>query len=548
MNTKQATVGTAVLLACGAALIAIAESPKADAPKITPSELRAKLKIDGSPLPASGQAQLSYAPVVEKILPTVVRVTPSVRVGGGQLGMGGHGRSMEDIDPQLREYFRRFFGLPFGDDNFGSPDSDEDAQPRRNPRREEQRQPQGRLQKGTGSGVVITPDGYILTNNHVIEDAEKIEVTIGNETKAYDAKLIGADPRADVALIKIDGKNLPFATIGDSSKLRVGDVVLAAGSPMELSQSVTLGIISAMGRTGIGLPTSSQLAGIQDFIQTDASINPGNSGGPLLDATGRVIGINTAILSRSGMNAGIGFSIPINLALSIAEDLVDDGQVTRGYLGVQMGPVREGLGKVMGMESDAGALVNKVTPGSPAEKAGLEPGDVIVAAASQKVEDSVGLTRIVGVSKPGTKLPLEVFRDGKKITLTATLEAISDEELLSGGKQPGGNSGSGQEQIKKAAPAELIPGVTVQDLTPGLRQRYDVEDDVNGVVVLEVKPNSAAGGAGLEEGDVITSINTTRVNTMADTKGLQKLGKEPIFLRIIRAGKKDSVIIPGDEE
>jgi Do/DeqQ family serine protease len=547
MKFNQATLGTALLLACGAAsFFSLAETPATTASKVTATDLRSKLKLDHTPLPVGGQMQMSYAPVVDKILPSVVRITPSVRMGSGQLGMGGHGRSLDDLPPGMKDQFRRFFGLPLEEDSGG-----EEDEPDNNPNRRRAPAPKGPLQKGTGSGVVVTSDGYIITNNHVIEDAEKIEVTIGNSSKNYTAKLVGADPRTDVALIKIDATNLPTAVIGDSSKLRVGDVVLAAGSPMELSQSITLGIVSAMGRTTVGLPTASRLSGIQDFIQTDASINPGNSGGPLLDATGRVIGINTAILSRSGMNAGIGFSIPINLALSIVEDLVDDGKVTRGYLGVQMGPVSEGLGKVIGLDSDSGALIAKVTPGSPAEKAGLEPGDVIIGAASQKVEDSMGLTSIVGTSKPGTQLPLEVFREGKRITLTATLEAISDEELLAGGKRPGSSSGAGggnQEQVRKATPTELIEGVTVQDLSAGLRQRYDVDEKVTGIVVLEVKPNSAAGGAGLEEGDIITSINTTKVNSLADTKGIEKLGKEPIFLRIIRAGKKDTVIIPGSDE
>jgi serine protease Do len=546
MKTRSTAVCTALLLACGGAYLTFAETAKNAAAKLKPDELKAKLRMDSAPLPTGGQMQMSYAGVVEKIIPSVVRITPSVRVGGG---MGGQGRGLNELHPEFREFFRRFYGLPEGED-FGMGEDEQEGDDERQPRRRQQR-PQGPIQKGTGSGVVITADGYILTNNHVIEDAEKIEVNVGNNSKIYEAKVVGADPRTDVALIKIEAKDLPFATLGDSTKLRVGDVVLAAGSPMELSQSVTLGIVSAMGRTGIGLPSAnSKLVGLQDFIQTDASINPGNSGGPLLDATGRVIGINTAILSRSGMNAGIGFSIPINLALSIVEDLVDDGQVTRGYLGVKMGAVREGLGKVLGLESDAGVWIDDVTQGSPAEKAGLEPGDVILSAGGQNLEDGTALSRVVGVSKPGTKLPLEVFRDGKRITLTPTLEAISDEELASGGKRPGSSTtaNAGKEQIRKASPTELLPGCTVQDLTPGLRQRYSVDEQVNGLIVLNVEANSAASGAGLEEGDVITSINNTRVSTMADVRALDKMGKEPIFLRIIRNGKKDAIIIPGSEE
>ena len=402
MNIQKTAVGTALLLACGGAFISLAQAPKEAPPAPAPAktaDLRSKIKIDQAPLPAGGQMQMSYAGVVEKILPSVVRVTPSVRMGGG-LGMGG-GHGGRDMEEMQKEFLRRFFGgIPEG---FGSDEEEEEPGPRG---KGKDKGGEGRLQKGTGSGVVITSDGYILTNNHVIEDAEKIEVTIGGNGKSHVAKLIGADPRTDVALIKIEATGLPAAVIGDSTKLRVGDVVLAAGSPMELSQSVTMGIISAMGRRGIGLSGG---AGIQDFIQTDASINPGNSGGPLLDATGRVVGINTAILSRSGMNAGIGFSIPINLALSIVEDLVDDGEVTRGFLGIAMENLQEGYGKILGLEADEGVMIKGVTPGSPAEKAGFEPGDVVVAAAGQKVEDNVGLSSIVGVSRPGTKVAFDVL-------------------------------------------------------------------------------------------------------------------------------------------
>jgi len=533
MNIQKTAVGTALLLACGGAFISLAQAPKEAPATVEKADLRSKMKLDSAPLPGGGQMQMSYAGVVDKILPSVVRVTPSVRMGGGQLGMGG-GHGGRDMEEMQREFLRRFCGgVPEG---FGS-DEEESPSPRGRGKGGE-----GKLQKGTGSGVVITTDGYILTNNHVIEDAEKIEVTIGGNGKSHVAKLIGADPRTDVALIKIEATGLAAAVIGDSSKLHVGDVVLAAGSPMELSQSVTMGIVSAMGRRGIGL--SGGGAGIQDFIQTDASINPGNSGGPLVDATGRVVGINTAILSRSGMNAGIGFSIPINLALSIVEDLVDDGEVTRGFLGITMENLQEGYGKILGLEADEGVMVKGVTPGSPAEKAGFEPGDVVVAAGGQKVDDNMSLSSIVGVSRPGTKVAFDVFRDGKRIAITATLEAISDEELMAGGRSPKGKPGPGNEEIKKAAPSEIIPGVTVQDLTAGLRDRYSVPEGVTGVVVLRVEPNSAAAGAGLTEGDVITTINTTKVTNMASTKGIEKLGEEPIFLRINREGRKDSIIVP----
>ncbi|MBL9130995.1 MAG: trypsin-like peptidase domain-containing protein, partial [Verrucomicrobiaceae bacterium] len=287
--------------------------------------LESKLVKDATPLPNGGQLQMSYATVADKILPSVVTIFSSSPVKSP---------TADRIPPQLREHFYRFFGLP---EDFGGGESSPFGNPFGNPRRRGQPQPEPEeeeddprnQQRGVGSGIIITADGYIMTNNHVVADSKKIEVAVDHDgkTKNYTAKIIGADPLTDVALIKIEATGLKPATLADSSKLRVGDVVLAAGAPMELSRSITQGIVSAMGRSNEGIVGKGRMRGYEDFIQTDASINPGNSGGPLVDSLGRVVGVSTAILSRSGMNAGIGFAIPINMALRIVEDLMDDGSV-----------------------------------------------------------------------------------------------------------------------------------------------------------------------------------------------------------------------------
>ncbi|MDZ4288629.1 MAG: trypsin-like peptidase domain-containing protein, partial [Prosthecobacter sp.] len=330
--------------------------PKVPAPpdaqvKIEPKDFHARLLKDENPIPNAGQLQMSYAPVVEKILPSVVTIFSS----GGK---SEETPNIEDIPPQLRPFFYRFFGNPEDGDEEGS---DEAPAPRRRgnganptPRQTPPRSPHPDMpvQRGVGSGFILSKDGYIMTNNHVVADADKIEVTfeVNGTTRTYIAKVVGADPLSDVALIKIDATNLPQATIGDSSKLRVGDIVLAAGAPMELNRSVTQGIVSALGRSGMNIVGHGKIAGYEDFIQTDASINPGNSGGPLVDSMGRVVGINTAILSRSGMNAGIGFAIPINMALHIVEDLIDDGTVQRGYLGIQIKDLDEEQASALGLK------------------------------------------------------------------------------------------------------------------------------------------------------------------------------------------------------
>ena len=501
--------------------------------KITPEEFHTRLNKDTTPLPAGGQLQMSYAGVVDKILPSVVTVF-SYGENAGRM-MQGHGE-MPDLDrlpPMFREYFEEWFRQQ--QDGEGTPrpgPRGRRGQPRETPEEDKKLEP-----NGVGSGFIVSTDGYILTNNHVVGEADKIEVvvTINDSTKRYDAKVIGADPQTDVALIKISASGLPAATLADSSKLRVGDVVLALGAPMELSRSVTQGIVSALGRSGMGIIGRRDMQGYEDFIQTDASINPGNSGGPLVDAMGRVIGINTAIYSRSGMNAGIGFSIPINLALRIAEDLTDDGEVTRGFLGILPADIDSEIAKIYNLNDESGALVRKVTKNSPAAKAGLQVGDVILSVSGQKVENASKLPVIVSSYRPDSEIKLDILRDGKPMSVMAKLakltpEIIAGAEIGEEEKVPSG------PDKNSASVAEIMPGVTIQNLTPGTRERYEVPADITGVVITQIDPESRAAAMGVEEGDVITQVDRKPVRAVGEARQMVKENPKTVLLKVWRKG------------
>ena len=514
-------------------------------PKLTIEEFRAKLKKDETPLPAGGQMQMSYASVVEKILPSVVTITSSGQPKGME-GFGRGGPDMDQIPPEMQPFFRRWFGLPEGEGEGEEGDESnpfEEQEDRRTPRRgpnapKQAPKKQAPQRLGVGSGIIISADGYIITNNHVIDGAEKLEVGVDmpdGSTKIHEAKVIGKDPLTDVALIKVDLPNLPAAIISDSAKLRVGDVVLAAGAPMELDHSVTMGIVSAIGRKDIGIVRGQgRNRGFEDFIQTDASINPGNSGGPLVDAMGRVVGINTAIFSRSGMNAGIGFAIPIKMALTVVEDLLDDGKVSRGYLGVQIKDLDLDTAKDLGLKEEGGAVVIMVGSDSPAEKAGVEVGDVIVSVAGQRINDSSSLRLIVSGNKPGVQIDLDVMRDNKRVTLKAMLEALPEEALAAGGSNvPKGGSST----------TELIAGVTAQDINDALAKRYKIEDEVVGVIVTKVDPESSAAEVGLQEGDVIMAVNRRDVATLKEAREAVAGKKNAIVLKVRRKGDTMLVVV-----
>jgi serine protease Do len=275
--------------------------------------------------------------------------------------------------------------------------------------------PKDRREQSLGSGVIVSQDGYILTNNHVVQGADEIKVAVGEEATIYDAKVVGTDPLTDIAVIKVQADNLPSAVFGDSSKIEVGDVTIAIGDPFGVGQTVTQGIVSAKDRGGIGI------ANYEDFIQTDASINPGNSGGALVDAEGRLVGLNTAILSRTGGNQGIGFAVPVNLARYVMERIVVDGKVTRGYLGVKIQPLTQDLAKQSNLTERKGALIAEVTPGSPGDHAGLKPGDIVKEFDGKPVTNSLRLQLMVAEKAPGSEVTLKVIRQGKEQTLTVKL-------------------------------------------------------------------------------------------------------------------------------
>lgn len=494
--------------------------------KPSSEELRSRLNRDESALPNGGQLQMSYANVVEKILPSVVTI-----FAYGSVKSGREMPDIEDLPPQLR---------PFYDYFRGQQEQEEQQRPRGRRGAPKQEESEEDLQpNGVGSGVIISSDGYILTNNHVVGEADKLEAIVDTNgtSKRYPIMVIGTDPQTDVALIKIEATGLVPATLADSGKLRVGDIVLAAGAPMELSRSVTQGIVSAMGRSGMGIIGRGQRGGYEDFIQTDAAINPGNSGGPLVDALGRVVGINTAIYSRSGMSAGIGFAIPINLTLRVAEDLMDDGEVTRGFLGIKPQDVDAESMKLWGLKDETGALVQTVTRGSPASKAGIQVGDVITSVSGQKVENASKLPLIVSSHKPGTEISIDLIRDGKPLTVMAKLIKLTPEILA--GKDI---SGEDEEPVPSgpdggsASIGEIITGVTIQNLTPSTRERYEVPEDVTGVIITQVTPDSRAAAMGVEEGDVITQVNRKPVRAVGEAREMTKSNPKTVLLKVWRKG------------
>lgn len=499
----------------------------ANAPKLAVGEFHSRLVRDDSALPNGGQLQMSYSTVVDKILPSVVTI----------FAYGGKSQeeapNIEDIPPQLRPFFYRYFGEDGAPEAPDQPRGPRGGGNRRNapakPQREEPSRP-----NGVGSGFIVSSDGYIMTNNHVVGESDKLEavVEINGITKTYLATVVGTDPLTDVALIKIDAKDLPQATLGDSDKLKVGDIVLAAGAPMELNRSVTQGIVSAMGRSGMGIVSSGRMAGYEDFIQTDASINPGNSGGPLVDSLGRVVGINTAILSRSGMNAGIGFAIPVNMALRIVEDLIDNGAVKRGYLGIMLEDLDREKAEMFGLADQGGALVKQVNADSPAEQAGMEVGDVVTAVDGQRVDGSAKLRLIVSARKPGSEVTMTVLRDGHSVPLKAKLGELPGNETA----QTSSNNSNPKGGGNGASVAEIIPGVTVQNLTPATRERYDIPQDVSGVIVTQITAESRAAAMGVEEGDVILQVNRKPVRAVGEAREMAKSSEKTVLLKVYRGG------------
>lgn len=437
----------------------------------------------------------SYAPVVKKVTPGVVRINTSARLQPTAF----------NSRPGMDEFLRRYFG-----DQFERPGRRNFEVPR---------------QHGVGSGVIVTKDGYILTNNHVVEGADEVKVAL-QDGREFEAKVVGRDPKSEVAVIKIDARDLPAVSLADSDAVEVGDIVLAVGNPFGIGQTVTTGIVSATGRGGtLGLD-------YEDFIQTDAAINPGNSGGALVDLEGRLVGINTAILSRSGGNQGIGFAIPANLARDVMESLVQDGHVTRGYLGVMIQDLTPALAEKFGMnDSTKGALVGDVTPKGPADAAGIKSGDVIVEFNGKKVADSRNLRLQVARTKPGETVPVRVVRDGKGRTIEVAVKELNDDSRIAKGKSDQADEGA-------------LSGVAVSDIDPKTRQELNLPARLKGVVVTEVQPESAAAEAGLRPGDVIIEINREVVTSAEQAVELtEKAQAGQTLVRVWRQGGSRFVVV-----
>ncbi|MGH9663004.1 MAG: DegQ family serine endoprotease, partial [Bryobacteraceae bacterium] len=385
-----------------------------------------------------------YAPVVKQVLPAVVNISSSrvVKTQGNAMG----------VDP----FFRQFFGNDFAQ-RFNVP--------------------RVRREKSLGSGVIVSPEGYILTNNHVVDGATEVSVTL-HDKREMKARVVGTDRRTDIAVLKISGTNFPFLTLGDSSQVEAGDIVLAVGDPFGVGETVTSGIVSATGRGGLGIEE------VEDFIQTDAPINPGNSGGALVDDEGRLIGINTAILSgNSGGNQGIGFAVPINLARHDMDEILKNGKVERGYMGILPQDVTPAMAKAFHTNSLEGALVGDVTPGSPASRSNLKQGDIIVAVNGKPVADANRLRLAVGMLAPGASVNLKVMRNGAPMNVTMQLGAFPSKE---------------ERAANDNAPDHPLQGVTVENLTPQDAQQMQLPASTQGVVVDSVSPDSRAADAGLQ--------------------------------------------------
>jgi len=397
--------------------------------------------------------------VIKKVTPAVVKIETTTRIEN----------TMQQQMPGMDDpFWRRFFGDQFG----GMPRG--------------QMAPQ--IQHGLGSGVIVTKDGYIMTNNHVVDGAKEVKVTL-QDGREFTAKVVGRDPKSDIAVVKVDADDLPTVSIADSEKVEVGDVVLAIGNPFGVGQTVTSGIVSAKNRGNMGIEA------YEDFIQTDAAINPGNSGGALVDINGRLIGVNTAILSRSGGSQGVGFAIPSNLARNVMESLVKNGKVTRGYLGVVIQTITPDLAQEFKLKDNKGALIGDVVPDGPADKAGLKNGDVVTEFNGHPVADSRRMQLEVASTAPGSTVPVTILRDGNKKTLDVTVKQLPGSDKLA------------EASSSNTEDTGTLNGVEVADLDQQAHQQFNVPKNIKGAVVTQVEPGSAAAEAGLKPGVVIQEIN-----------------------------------------
>jgi serine protease Do len=451
-----------------------------------------KLDVDTAPIDRDAELRVSYASIVRKASPTIVYVKSSKKVRNEMPQFFN--------DPM----FHHFFGVP-GQGGI----------------------PQNRLEQSLGSGIIVSPDGYVITNDHVVDGADDIQVSFGKPEKEFKAAIIGRDKEADIAVLKIDATDLPAATLGDSEQLQVGDTVLAIGNPFGVGLTVTHGIVSALGRNNLNIES------FEDFIQTDAPINPGNSGGALLDSKGRVVGINTAIVSGNGGSNGIGFAIPINLVRSVVDQLVRNGKVARGFMGVGLEEIKPDLAEQFG--TTHGALVTDVNPDTPAEKAGLKSGDVITKLDGKPVDDPASLRLAVSEMAPGTSINLEYLRDGKSSTVTLKLADRSSSSLAQ-------NDRNGAEGKNEG----VLNGVTVGDITPEIREQLGIPpgSNIRGAVITDVDPDSASAKQGLSKGDIVMDLNRRPVHNADEAVKLSDEIKGPkVLVRVWRGGSSRYIVV-----
>jgi Do/DeqQ family serine protease len=435
--------------------------------------------------------QNSYADLVGKVAPAVITIRANKRV-----------RNSQQFDFSNNPFFRDLFGD-----------------------RGQQQPPEESLERALGSGVIVSTDGYVLTNHHVIDGAQDIKVDL-NDGRTFDAKLIGSDPPSDLALLKVEASGLTFMTPGDSDKVRVGDVALAIGNPLGIGQTVTLGIISAKGRSTGGTGSGN----FEDFLQTDAPINRGNSGGALINTIGELIGINSQIVpGAGGGNIGIGFAIPSNMARTVMDQLVKNGKVRRGQLGIVVSRVTTDVAASLGMPEAKGVIVNSVRAGTAAEKAGIRRGDIITAINDAAVNDTNAFRNRVASNAPGSEVTLTVLRDGKEQKIRATLGEFNPETAQSENQNEGApNSKGGAGKL----------GISVEPLTPEVAQELGLPSGTQGVVVDSADPTGPAGAAGVRRGDVIQEVNRQPVRSADELRAaIDKSGDKPVLLLINRRGE-----------
>ncbi len=438
--------------------------------------------------PLAGGSGKNFVEIAKMVKPAVVNITAT------RSGKSGDGPQSSPFDDP---FFRRFFGEEF---------FKRDA-----PQRE-------RKERGQGSGVIVDPNGLIITNNHVVNKADELRVILSDK-REFKGKLIGTDAKTDVAVVKIETTGLSTIPWADSDQLEVGEFVLAVGSPFGLTQSVTMGIVSAVGRASMGI------AEYEDFIQTDAAINPGNSGGALVNVRGELVGINTAIFSQSGGNMGIGFAVPSNLARSMMDQLVKTGKVVRGWLGVSIQDLTPELASQFGITETKGVLVSDVMEGSPAKKAGFERADVIVEYDGKPMDSPTHLRNAVAQTPIGKKVPVKVIRDKKPKTLDVAI-AEQPKSLAQSGSEENGES---------TAPTGVLSDLDIRELTEDLAGRYGLKSTERGVIVTRVKPGSAAEEVGVREGDVILEVNRKAVTSLKTyERAVSSLQKDQAVLLLLK--------------